>query len=70
MIVDVWREYTSYEVQIEEEEATEITLNVKNTAGMDVVWSDTVSPSSGKFKNCIRFLVLLQAFERNHKCPL
>ena len=58
MTVDVWREYTSYEIQIEDEGTTEITLNVKNAAGMGVIWSDTVSPSSGKFKSCIHFMIV------------
>ena len=35
-VADVWREYTSYEVDVEEEETAEIDLHLMNTAGMDV----------------------------------
>ena len=50
MIVDVWREHTSYEVDLEEEETTDMDLNVINTGGMDVICGEAMAPSSkGKF---------------------
>ena len=47
-IADVWREYTSYEVDLEEEETAEIDLHMMNTAGMDVdvICGGAMAPSS------------------------
>ena len=45
-IVDIWREYTSYDVNLKEEETTEIDLNVISTAGMDVICGKEMAPST------------------------
>ena len=44
-VTDVWREYTSYEVDLEEEETTDVDLNVINTAEMNVICGEAMAPS-------------------------
>ena len=41
-IADVWREYTSYDLDLEEEETTEIAARLINTPEMDVICAEAV----------------------------
>ena len=59
MILDVWREHTSYEMDLEEEETTDMDLNVINKEGMDVICGGAMAPSS-KGKVPLYFMVSLQ----------
>ena len=45
-VTDVWHEYTSYEVDLEKEETTNISLKVIHAAGMDVICGGSMAPSS------------------------
>ena len=45
IFADVWREYTNYEVDIEEE-TTDMDLNVINTGGMDVICGGAIAAYS------------------------
>ena len=53
-ITDVWREYVSYDVNVQEE-TREMDMSVTNTAGMDVICGESMAPS-------IKGKVLLQWF--------
>ena len=45
-VVDDWREYTSYEVDLKEEKITEIDLNVMSTGKMDVLCAEGMAAYS------------------------
>ena len=50
LIVDIWRGYTNYELVIDEEETTGMTLDMIKTMEVDIICSITLSPS-GKHIN-------------------
>ena len=64
-VTDVWREYTSYEVDLEEERTAEIDLNVINTAEMDVICAEAMALSNkGDVFSFISWFHVMLYFER------